>query len=245
MHNGNKPNPDELPTSAQLIKSTIIAAIAAVVILVTLVLPSEYGIDPTGIGKAVGLAEMGNIKVQLAEEAEADRLLEIQNTGAIEEQSSLGGGFFSFFVGAAHAQTADPEWTDQYSVTLTPGEGIEVKLVMEEGAEAEFLWVAENGVVNFDLHGDGGGNNISYAKGRAVEAESRWAGRYRHALCQGRLQRDEAAIKYVDGPCVRSWGPRPSVVPEQLQNTGEHRGSDSLSKALHITRLIVFCLNLT
>ena len=42
---------------------------------------------------------MGDIKVQLAEEAEADRLLEIQNTGAIEEQSSLGGGFFSFFVG--------------------------------------------------------------------------------------------------------------------------------------------------
>ena len=39
---------------------------------------------------------------------------------------------------------------------------------MEAGAEAEFLWVAENGVVNFDLHGDGGGENISYEKGRAV-----------------------------------------------------------------------------
>ena len=96
MHNGNKPNPDELPTSAQLIKSTILAAVAAVAILVTVVLPSEYGIDPTGIGKAVGLAEMGDIKVQLAEEAEADRLLEIQNTGAIEEQSSLGGGSVSY-----------------------------------------------------------------------------------------------------------------------------------------------------
>jgi hypothetical protein len=171
MHNGNKPNLDELPTSAQLIKSTIYAAVAAVVILVTVVLPSEYGIDPTGIGKAVGLAEMGDIKVQLAEEAEADRLLELQNSGAIEEQSSLGGGFFSFFVGAAHAQTADPEWTDQYSVTLTPGEGIEVKLVMEEGAEVEYMFVAENGVVNYDLHGDGGGENISYEKGRAVAGD--------------------------------------------------------------------------
>ncbi|MDA3858338.1 MAG: transmembrane anchor protein [Roseovarius sp.] len=171
MHNGNKPNPDELPSSAQLIKSTILAAVAAAVILVTVVLPSEYGIDPTGIGKAIGLAEMGEIKVQLAEEAEADRLLELQNPGSVEEQSSLGGGFFSFFVGAAHAQTTEPEWTDQYSVTLTPGEGIEVKLVMEVGAEAEFLWVAENGVVNFDLHGDGGGNNISYEKGRAVAGD--------------------------------------------------------------------------
>jgi hypothetical protein len=171
MHNGNKPNLDELPTSTQLVKSTIIAALAAIVILITIVLPSEYGIDPTGIGKAVGLAEMGEIKVQLAEEAEADRLLELQNTGTVEEQSSLGVGFFSFFVGAAQAQTAKPEWTDQYSVTLAPGVGIEVKLVMEEGAEAEFLWVAENGVVNFDLHGDGGGENISYEKGRAVAGD--------------------------------------------------------------------------
>jgi hypothetical protein len=168
MHNGNKPNLDDLPTSAQLIKSTILAAVAAVAILVTVVLPSEYGIDPTGVGKAIGLAEMGEIKTQLSEEAEADRMLELQNGGASDEQSSLGDGIFGFFFPAAYAQTAAPEWTDQYSVTLTPGEGIEVKLVMEAGAEAEFLWVAENGVVNFDLHGDGGGENISYEKGRAV-----------------------------------------------------------------------------
>ncbi len=171
MHNGNKPDLDELPTSAQLIRSTIYAAIAAVAILVTIVLPSEYGIDPTGFGKAVGLAEMGDIKVQLAEEAEADRLLELQNGGLQEEQSSVGGGIFGFFVSAAHAQTLEPEWTDDYSVTLAPGEGVEVKLVMEEGAEAEFKWVAENGVVNFDLHGDGGGENISYEKGRAVPGD--------------------------------------------------------------------------
>lgn len=168
MHNGNKPNPDELPTSAQLIKSTILAAVAAGVILVTVVLPSEYGIDPTGAGKALGLAEMGDIKVQLAEEAEADRLIERQTSGTTDNQSSIGSTLLGFFIGAAHAQTADTGWTDEYSVTLEPGEGVEVKLVMEEGAEAEFLWVAENGVVNFDLHGDGAGNDISYEKGRAV-----------------------------------------------------------------------------
>lgn len=169
MHNGNKPNLNGLPTSAQLIKSTILAAVAAVAILITVVLPSEYGIDPTGIGKAIGLAEMGEIKIQLSEEAEADRLLELQKSGASDDQSNLGGGIFGFFFPAAYAQTVAPEWTDQYSVTLTPGDGVEVKLVMNDGAKAEFLWVAENGVVNFDLHGDGGGENISYEKGRAVE----------------------------------------------------------------------------
>ena len=73
MFNAEKPSLSELPSSGQLLKSTIIAAVSAVVILVTVVLPAEYGIDPTGVGKAIGLAEMGEIKTQLAEEAEADR----------------------------------------------------------------------------------------------------------------------------------------------------------------------------
>lgn len=171
MHNANKPNLDELPTSAQLVKSTILAAVAAVVILITIILPSEYGIDPTGIGKAIGLTEMGEIKVQLGEEAEADRLMERQNSAIQDDQSSFGSAIFGFFVSGAQAQTADPEWTDQYVVTLTPGEGVEVKLVMEEGAEAAFRWVAENGVVNFDLHGDGSGQKISYRKGRALAGD--------------------------------------------------------------------------
>ena len=69
MYNANKPNSDELPSSAQLIKSTVLAAIAAVVILLTVILPAEYGIDPTRIGKIFGLTSMGEIKMQLAEEA--------------------------------------------------------------------------------------------------------------------------------------------------------------------------------
>jgi len=160
------------------------ATISAVVIGVTVYVPAEYGTDPTGVGSILGLTQMGEIKTQLAEEAEADRLLdiennrllelennrplELENSGAVDDQSSVGGGIFGFFFSAAYAQTATAEWTDQYSVTLTPGEAVEVKLVMEEGAEAEFKWVAEGGVINFDLHGDGGGQNISYEKGRAL-----------------------------------------------------------------------------
>lgn len=169
MHNANKPTADDLPSSAQLLKSTGLAAVAAAAILVTIVLPSEYGIDPTGIGGVLGLSEMGDIKTQLAEEAEADRLMELENSEA-EIQSSLGDMLFGLFVGSASAQTAEA-WTDEYSVTLAPGDGIEVKLVMEAGAEAEYRWTVDGGVVNFDLHGDGGGENISYEKGRAVPGD--------------------------------------------------------------------------
>ena len=63
----------DLPTSRQLVRSTLVALAVAALLLVTVVLPAEYGIDPTGIGRLTGLAEMGEIKSQLAEEAEADR----------------------------------------------------------------------------------------------------------------------------------------------------------------------------
>ena len=72
MYNTDKPTREELPTSAQLKRSTFIAAVSAAFLLVTIVLPSEYGIDPTRIGRLLGLTEMGQIKTQLAAEAAAD-----------------------------------------------------------------------------------------------------------------------------------------------------------------------------
>ena len=85
MLNAQRPNLDDLPTARQLWRSTATAAGAAALILVTVVWPSEYRIDPTGIGGVLGLAEMGEIKAQLAEEAEADRLM---MEGQVEPQSS-------------------------------------------------------------------------------------------------------------------------------------------------------------
>ena len=170
MYNSNRPDPEDLPSSRQLIKSTIIAAIAAAVILVTVILPAEYGIDPTRIGKMLGLASMGEIKTQLAEEAEIDRLKELRQQKLTDDkdQSSLMENMFGLLVSTGHAQAAKPVWTDKVSVTLTPGKGTEIKLVMKKDAVAVFAWTVDRGVVNYDLHGDGGGQSISYKKGRAV-----------------------------------------------------------------------------
>jgi len=171
MYNSETPTRAELPTSAQLLKSTIIAILAAIAILVAVVLPSEYGIDPTGVGGALGLTEMGAIKTQLAEEAEEDRLRDLQNAvpeapAAPQQGSSLLHRIHAeFLVGSAHAQEMR---TDEMSVELAPGEGAEIKLVMVKGAQANYAWTANGAVVNFDTHGDGGGENISYEKGRGV-----------------------------------------------------------------------------
>lgn len=179
MFNSQAPNPEDLPSSAQLVKSTIISAVAAGAILVTVVLPSEYAIDPTGIGSALGLTEMGEIKAQLADEAEMDRQATenqtqqpaVSNEATPVEGSSLMNRIIrEFGISTAYAQEASRQ--DEMSVTLQPGEGAEIKLVMVKGAVANYTWTANGSKVNFDTHGDGGGENISYEKGRGVAEDS-------------------------------------------------------------------------
>jgi hypothetical protein len=92
MYNSNTPNSQDLPSTAKLIKSTILAIIGAGVLLVTVVMPSEYGIDPTGMGRLLGLTDMGEIKTSLAEEAAADALAHAPQTWSesetVEEESA-------------------------------------------------------------------------------------------------------------------------------------------------------------
>src|SRR3546814_16309696 len=60
--------------SQQTDAAALIAMAVAAALLVSVVMPSEYGIDPTGVGSALGLKEMGEIKQSLAAEAAQDAL---------------------------------------------------------------------------------------------------------------------------------------------------------------------------
>lgn len=165
MNNAPKPNHEDLPTKPQLLRSSIIAGIGAVAILVTIYLSAEHAIDPTGVGRVLGLTEMGEIKVQLAEEAEADRLLDEQR--ARDQSSSVLDSVFGLFVGTAHAQDA---WQDQVTFTLEPGATAEIKMTMEAGNVADYAWTATGGRVNFDLHAHSGGDSIDYERGAGQTA---------------------------------------------------------------------------
>jgi hypothetical protein len=178
------PTRAELPSARRLVRSTLLALIAAIAILVTIVLPAEYGVDPTGIGRVLGLAEMGEIKVQLAEEAEADRLRHGAQRGDPRDQSMLIDRVIGLFFSSAHAHPDQAEHgaqdhaeadssanhsEDEVIVTLAPGDYVEVKLIMSEGAVATYAWQVDGGLINFDLHGHGtGGESESYEKGRGV-----------------------------------------------------------------------------
>ncbi|MDO9385169.1 MAG: transmembrane anchor protein [Thiobacillus sp.] len=183
MYNSDTPLRAELPSSKQLLRSTILAAIAALVLLIAVVLPAEYGIDPTGAGRALRLTEMGDIKQQLAAEAAADAA-----AAAPAAQSPAAGTLGMATASAAEpparaavaaapkvpAQAAAPKiaWRDEIPLTLAPGEGMEIKLKMAQGAKAQYAWVVEGGEVNFDTHGDAPGKSISYEKGRGVSSDA-------------------------------------------------------------------------
>ena len=51
---------------------TAIAFVVALVLSVTVVLPAEYAVDPTGVGTRIGLTQMGRLKLELAKEAIED-----------------------------------------------------------------------------------------------------------------------------------------------------------------------------
>lgn len=159
MNNAQEPTTDGLPSSVQLLRSTLIALAAAIVILVTVILPAEYAIDPTGVGRMLGLAEVGETKQQVAAEATKDRGM----PHSMGDQPGALDVILGLFVSTAHAQDA---WRDEATFTLGPGQPIETKMVMKKGETVEYEWTAEGGRMNFDLHGHGGGNSVTYEKGR-------------------------------------------------------------------------------
>jgi hypothetical protein len=165
MYNTDLPNRAELPSSKKLMLSTLIAIVVAAVLLVTIVLPSEYGIDPTRIGRVFSLTQMGEIKMRLAEEAKKDREAQTVQTTATQPK-----------------QTAPTQPTtnnnsaakkDEMTVTLKPGEGVEIKLDMTKSAKVVYEWTTNGGVVNHDTHGDSPKKEfISYKKGTSVEKDA-------------------------------------------------------------------------
>ena len=162
MFNVKQPTEKDLPTSAQLLKSTIIAIIMIVILFVMVILPAEYGTDPTGVGKLLGLKEMGDIKMSLLEESQNESLQESEP--------------FSIFSDSVEAEKiSDTINEDEVEITIEPGKAIEIKLEMKIGDLVQYEWRTIKGGLNYNLHGDGykgSKKSINYKKGRMVPSDS-------------------------------------------------------------------------
>jgi len=163
MKNKNIPSSNDFPSMGKLIKSTILAICIATIILITVVLPAEYGIDPIGVGEMIGLAKMGKIKVSLAQEAAIEQTMPIQkekNTETEPEKTFI--------------KQNDNSRQDKFTINLKPNEGKEIKLTMTKGATVNYFWHTDGGKANYDAHGDSKKLEIkyhSYEKGQLEKSE--------------------------------------------------------------------------
>lgn len=164
------PAVDELPSKQQLNRATLIAGGVAAVVLLTTVLPAEYGVDPTGIGRVLGLTPMGEMKraaaapdAEVAPAAETD----VTDNGDILLEPDP----------ASTAQAAGGA-AGRVQLTLQPGQGEEVKATMNAGDEFSYEWSTGGPAIRFELHGEPipaqGDEYTSFEKGSAASAEGKF-----------------------------------------------------------------------
>ena len=172
MFNTPLPTVNELPSTRKLVRSTLIALLTAVGLLVTVVMPSEYAVDPTGVGRALGLTQMGELKIILAQEALADAAPPQPAAPApqVAQVQPIAKPV------AQPVPTPTPVLkTNQMSVTLKPGEGTEIKLEVLKNKTVSYEWTAVGGPVNYDTHGEPyngeKGYFHSYNKGKQVKSD--------------------------------------------------------------------------
>ena len=156
----------EAPSARRLFRSTLIALGVAIAILVTIVLPAEYGVDPTGVGRLLGLEEMGEIKMRLAREAAGHEAEAVASAAATSEPASLPPSGVPTPVAVQQEPSPVTGTSDVTEIILLPSQAKEIKLVMKKDARVIYSWATNRGVVNYDTHADAPGIDYhGYGKG--------------------------------------------------------------------------------
>ena len=123
---------DPLPSTKTLLLSLGVATLLASFVLVTVVLPAEYGIDPLGVGKSIGLTRL----------AGADESSEATSAGDPGESGGLR--------------------EDVTTIDIEPGEELEYKLRIAAGSLLEYAWKTDGGLIFAELHGEPAGDTTGY-----------------------------------------------------------------------------------
>jgi hypothetical protein len=141
-----KPDPAlqvQPPSRAKIAKAAAISLVAAAAILVIVVLPAEYGIDPLGTGAALGLTQMSAATLPVE-----DPVI-----------TTVGAALAPIQEGPIGNYPAEYKF-DKVEFVLGPYEYIEYKYRLDTGATMLYSWAASSSVIH-DFHGerDGGDPN--------------------------------------------------------------------------------------
>ncbi|HEU4620094.1 MAG TPA: hypothetical protein VFV10_18805 [Gammaproteobacteria bacterium] len=137
------------PSSRRLAATVGIAVAAAAAVLVAIVLPAEYGIDPTGFGRLTGLANLhaGSKPFEIEDVIggnETYREVEVPDFGEPVPLPNPA-------VHQDHEAQAPAMRTVQ--VTLPPEGETEIKTALDTGKVILYSWKVDRGRIYSDFHG--------------------------------------------------------------------------------------------
>jgi hypothetical protein len=145
----NSPFQAQVPSASRLVKSVLAALVIAALVLVIVVLPAEYAIDPTGLGSRLGLTQMSQAGSDAIEIK--DTLGGNENVGQVQvadvgEPLPLPNP--AVFQGAKVAPKSET-----LTITLPVGGETEVKAVLGTNKVVLYSWKVDKGLVYVDFHG--------------------------------------------------------------------------------------------
>jgi len=137
----------------EIIKAVLFALVLGIIILVSAVLPAEYGIDPIGTGKLFGFS-----KLYVPENAGENQLGQTtQETFPLIKMEKAGSG--PDVARPVEADNPAPEKQyaereDTIEVIVPAGKGIEYKIYMLKYGKMKYEWTTDKGTVYLDFHGE-------------------------------------------------------------------------------------------
>ena len=143
------------PSKKRIAKATVAALIVSGVLLVTAVLPAEYGIDPLGTGKMLRLTDLASAAAKTPEKSgapAADTKSEEPPATIVPVLEPAADGGAPAVKGAFIAQSKRYK-IDSREMKLAPGEGMEIKYNMKKGAGLIYSWTASDKLL-FEFHGE-------------------------------------------------------------------------------------------
>jgi hypothetical protein len=118
-------NPIVQVAPRKLLISTVLALLIAALLLLTVVLPAEYGIDVTGVGRLLGLTRIGQLKALTGGSAG-----EVMHAHPRKYRSA------------------------RVEIDVKGGEELEYKAMLVKGEPLLYAWTVQGGTVHFEFHGE-------------------------------------------------------------------------------------------
>lgn len=165
-----------------LVLSSLIAVVIAAVLLIIVVLPAEYGIDPTGLGRSMGLTVLSDLGNSQNQQSTSLQTTTVESPPAPDQATQEKTETAAENV----VQPLDPQRevntryhaNETIDIVVPAGKGLEYKFHLLKGETLQYRWTTLGDKLYFDFHGEPQGDTSGYFKSYLVSTENQSQGKF-------------------------------------------------------------------